>query len=176
MSITKRRNSGVDFTASRLKVLFSLFHVWSLAKNGVFALVSSSLTKSSKMIVVRGPQIRASNERVKESKIYVSEVHIPGYRKSKLPFILHDYERNYESNLINVGSDGGSSLESPPPVAERIYEDKDSKSMIPYLDGYLLHKTCHPILTPNECQMIIDEAETICKQYGWTTTRHGNFP
>jgi hypothetical protein len=175
MSITKRSYSGVDFTASRFQLLFSLFHVWSLTKNEAFALVSSRLTKSSKMIVVRGPQIRASEERVKESKLYVSEVHIPGYRKSKLPFILPNYERSYESNLVNVGSEG-MSLESPPPVAERIYEDKDSTSMIPYLDGYLLHKTCHPILTPKECQMIIDEAETICKQYGWTTTRHGNFP
>lgn len=128
------------------------------------------------MAIVRDPQIRAAENRVKKSNLYVSEVHIPGYRKSKLPFILHDFgERNYESNVISVGREGVS-LQSPSPIAERLFQDEDSISMIPYLEGHLLHKTCHPVLTPKECQMIIDEAETVCNQNGWTTTRHGNFP
>jgi hypothetical protein len=115
-------------------------------------------------------------KRAGKSTLSVSEVHIPAYRKTKLPFILNTVgDRNYESNFITVKREEAA-LELSPPLIERTYRDVDSASMIPYLDGHLVHKTCQPVFTPEECQMIIDEAETICNQFGWTTTRHGNFP
>ena len=107
MSVSIRSHSGVDFTISQLKNLFYFLHVWSLAKNEVIALVTSRVTPSSGLAVVRDPQIRVAEKRVEKSKLHVSEVHIPGYRKSKLPFILHDFgERNHELNIISAGREG----------------------------------------------------------------------
>lgn len=173
-------------TAAYLKIGFIvlLLHIsapFENAKNEVFAFVTSSRVSwndgigSSRMMMFHGSQI-AGKKRAKKSTLYVSEVHIPAYRKTKLPFILNNVgDRNYESKFISVKREEAA-IELSPPLIERTYRDEDSASMIPYLDGHLMHKTCQPVLTPEECQMIIDEAETICNQFGWTTTRHGNFP
>jgi len=61
-------------------------------------------------------------------------------------------------------------------VQERTYVVSDYSSLIPYQDGHLLHKTNSAVFTPDECQLIIDEAEQKATEMGWTTKRHGNFP
>jgi hypothetical protein len=51
----------------------------------------------------------------------------------------------------------------------------DYESMIPFESGFLLHSTTKPILTPSECQSIVDEAEYIASKIGWTTKRVRNI-
>lgn len=88
----------------------------------------------------------------------VSELHVPGYSQSKLSFLLPTREDDLGSRI---------SPSTPP----------ETLAFIPFQDGYLLHKSLQPILTPAECQKIIDEAEDIAtKDIPWTTARHGNFP
>lgn len=95
----------------------------------------------------------------------VSELHVPGYAKSKLPFIHPDD--------IRVGGGGGTATL----FKERTYlQDYDYVSCVPYQSGHLIHKTTGPIFTPQECQAMIDEAERKAYEFGWTTTRHGNYP
>jgi hypothetical protein len=61
-------------------------------------------------------------------------------------------------------------------VQEKTFDMSDYSSQIPYQDGHLLHKTNSAVFTPEECQLIIDEAEKKATEMGWTTQRHGNFP
>lgn len=91
--------------------------------------------------------------------LHVSELHVPGYAQSKLPFILSGDE------LIQFG-----------PVREHLYSASDFESRISHGDGYLLHKTKKPILTVAECDSIMEEAEQVASKIEWTKNRHGNFP
>lgn len=94
----------------------------------------------------------------------VSEIHIPGYKESKLPFILT------ENDLINSGGNTLTKLE------EVSYTPDDWESLIPYQSGHLVHKTITQIFTSFECQSIVQEAERVATDMGWTTNRHGNYP
>lgn len=93
------------------------------------------------------------------TSLRVSELHIPGYRESKKQFILK------EEDVLGK-----------PPLREISFTDADYSSIIPYKDGSLLHKTNGYIFTEEECKMMIDEAEQIADEMGWTTKRHGNYP
>lgn len=79
----------------------------------------------------------------------VSELHIPGYRETKQHFLNGDY-----SDEISITS-------------------ADYSSLLPYQDGYLIHKTNGYLFTPDECDSIVREAEEVAAKMGWTTTRHG---
>jgi hypothetical protein len=94
----------------------------------------------------------------------VSELHIPGYRETKIPFILK------EEDLI---SKSGHVL---PTLEETIYSANDYESQIPFESGHLLHKTNRQVFTCEECRDIINEAEKVGSLMGWTTKRHGNYP
>ena len=97
----------------------------------------------------------------------VSELHVPGYAKTKLPFIHPDDSR---------GGGGGRNAQGDTLFRERTYRQNiDYTSLVPHQDGHLIHKT-RPILTREECQMMINEAERKAQDMGWTTTRHGNYP
>ena len=157
----------------------------------------------------------------------VSELHVPGYAQSKLPFILteedlhklgttttastsssttttttttntmpnnydndpyqqqyNQYYRNNNNNQQNTASaTSTNAMTRTKPetttyqIQERTYKPNcDYESLIPYDDGYLLHKTTTQIFTSDECQNIIDEAEYIASLVEWTTNRHGNYP
>ena len=86
----------------------------------------------------------------------VSELHIPGYAQTKLPFISSEEgicDSCFSSDLL--------------PTFKRI----------PYDNNYLIHETVQPIFTPLECEQIINESEYIASQkVPWTTNRHGNYP
>eukprot|EP00957_Ditylum_brightwellii_P150167 11435408-Ditylum_brightwellii.AAC.1 len=97
----------------------------------------------------------------------VSELHVPGYTKSKLPFILK------EEHLEEANNDGTVTLRK---LQELSFQAESFESLIPYNDGYMLHKTKSAIFSEHECQQIIDEAEAVASQIEWTTNRHGNFP
>ena len=94
----------------------------------------------------------------------VSELHIPEYRQSKLPFILQD------DDLV---SPDGRTLVA---LQEQTFSKEDYESKIPYETGHLLHKTKNQVFTSQECKAIVDEAERIADKMGWTTNRHGNYP
>jgi hypothetical protein len=104
-------------------------------------------------------------KRYTTSSLGVSELHVPGYAKTKLPFIHPDDVRGPAASVGPRTS-----------FHERTYlPDIDYASLVPYQDGHLIHKTA-PIFTPEECRMIIDEAEWKAEDMGWTTNRHGNYP
>lgn len=88
------------------------------------------------------------------SRLFVSELHVPGYAESKLPFLLADNEVDQITP------------QHPP----------SSGQSIPFQDGYLIHKTTRPIFTAAECECIVRESEYVASQIAWTTNRHGNFP
>jgi hypothetical protein len=100
------------------------------------------------------------------TSLQVSEFHIPNYKESKLPFLLRD-EDMYE----DVGYTGVLTR-----IREQIYTASDYSSLIPYQTGHLLHQTTSQIFSSADCRAIINEAEGIGSQLGWTTKRHGNFP
>jgi len=87
----------------------------------------------------------------------VSELHIPCYTESKKAFLLHPDDQR------------GSSTTTLPPKL-------DYDSLIPHKNGHLVHKTRQAVFSPSECRAIVQEAENIATQMGWTTNRHGNFP
>lgn len=87
------------------------------------------------------------------TRVFVSELHVPGYAETKLPFLLPD---NSESITLQI----------PP----------DTVRLIPFRDGHLLHQTTRPIFTVQECESIMHEAESVASRIAWTTNRHGNFP
>jgi hypothetical protein len=95
------------------------------------------------------------------TKQMVSELHIPGYAKTKLPFI-HPERGESQGNADSLKT--------------RCYSANDFHSLIPFQDGHLLHKTRQPILTAEECNRIIAEAEDRALEIQWTTNRHGNYP
>jgi hypothetical protein len=87
----------------------------------------------------------------------VSELHIPGYAQTKLPFILSE-ESFYDSP-------------SAPSVV------LPTVGRVPYQENFLIHETVHPIFSASECDEIIQEAEYVAsKVFPWTTNRHGNYP
>ena len=100
----------------------------------------------------------------------VSELHVPGYAKSKLAFILdEDQDEDQSTGGGRTGNCRG------------IYkldknQDLDFEAMIPHSDGHLLFKTTRPILMPDECQKVLVEAEAVAAEIDWTKNRHGNFP
>ena len=94
----------------------------------------------------------------------VSELHIPAYAQTKIPFIHPDDTGNREGGTVTL-------------LRKQTYlPNYDYESLIPYQSGHLVHKTTRPIFTPQECQAMIDEAEQKAYEMGWTTTRHGNYP
>ncbi len=106
----------------------------------------------------------SSRSRPSTSSLQVSEIHIPGYRESKIPFILTDKDLE----------DNGSAVLTQ--IEEATYSPNDYSSLIPYQSGHLLHKTSKQIFTTTECQSIVQEAEKTALEMGWTTNRHGNYP
>lgn len=117
------------------------------------------------------PIMRKSTMRVKP--LQVSEVHIPGYKESKIPFILTEDDIN-ELNGNGMNINGASAVLTK--IQEETYTSNDYSSLIPYESGHLLHKSNKQIFSTKECQMIVEEAERIALQMGWTTNRHGNYP
>ena len=103
------------------------------------------------------PLLHSLRRSVKSSPLFVSELHVPGYAETKLPFIIEEGERG-RVNPVTFDT------------------DRDFEGRIPYNDGPLLFKTKGPILTPSECQNIVNEAELVASQISWTKNRHGNFP
>ena len=97
----------------------------------------------------------------------VSELHVPGYAESKLPFILKD------EHLEEIDYDGTLKLRSVKPIP---YDLQTSETWIPHEDGHLIHKTKSPLFTKEECEKIIEEAEYIASLSEWTKNRHGNYP
>ena len=95
----------------------------------------------------------------------VSELHIPGYAQSKLPFILKEHDL--------VDEEGSTTLTR---LEKRQYSSDDYDSLISFESGHLLHKTRSQVLSSEECQRIVDEAESVAAEMGWTTKRHGNYP
>jgi hypothetical protein len=90
----------------------------------------------------------------------VSELHIPGYSQTKLPFILPDEE----ASVITLSTTEQSII--------------PTKGYTPYEDHYLIHETARPILTVQECEQIMNEVEYVASNniVPWTTNRHGNYP
>jgi hypothetical protein len=97
----------------------------------------------------------------------VSELHIPGYAVSKLPFILSENDLVQETEI---------SLPTMIHLNKCEFTSQDYDSLIPYQGGHLLHKTKRPIFTADECQQIVEEAEKRALEIRWTTNRHGNYP
>jgi hypothetical protein len=91
----------------------------------------------------------------------VSELHIPGYAQTKLPFILSEDERKHlNTNAIQH--------DTVIPTIGHLPLDPSN---------YLIHQTVQPIFAPSECEQIIQEAEYVASQIvPWTTNRHGNYP
>jgi hypothetical protein len=73
----------------------------------------------------------------------------------------------------DLAEDGSSTLTQ---LETQQYSQDDYESLIPHQSGYLLHKTKNQVLTTQECEQIVNEAETIAARMGWTTSRHGNYP
>lgn len=96
----------------------------------------------------------------------VSELHVPGYRESKIPFILQ------ESDLVR--NSGATALLQMLQVWN--YAPSDFESQVPYMDGSLVHRTRFQVFSSEECQKIVNEAEMVAAQIEWTRNRHGNFP
>jgi hypothetical protein len=128
------------------------YYFFSFALNNVFGLV---------------PRVRQNPSvgRPSRSRLYVSELHVPGYATTKLPFILADEDHSWE---------GGSNTLTKIQVQE--YSQSDYQSFIPFEGGHLLHKTVSPVLSHEECHRIVTEAEKVALEIAWTTNRHGNFP
>ena len=97
----------------------------------------------------------------------VSELHVPGYAQSKLPFILK------EEHMEETSFDGSLTIRR---IEEKSFEQSDFESIIPHEDGHLIHKTKQPLFSQEECQKIVNEAEMIASKIAWSTNRHGNFP
>jgi len=114
------------------------------------------------------PQLFAKSWAIRRSsRLFVSELHVPGYSKTKLPFILPNEESG------NSGH-GATTLQTRLRIHE--YSASDYISLISHVDGHLLHSTTSPIFTADECQSIVSEAEQVASAIEWTKNRHGNFP
>ena len=103
--------------------------------------------------------------------LHVSELHVPGYAQTKLPFIHPDDNRGRGVIHESISTTTSTIFH------ERTFKPNiDYTSLVPYQNGHLIHRTTTPIFSPQECQLIIDEAEAKANEMGWTTTRHGNYP
>jgi len=111
--------------------------------------------------------VRTDDSCRRSSALKVSELHVPGYAQSKLPFILRD------EHLQEQSGDGTITLRRINPLT---FDVQDSDVKVPYQDGFLIHKTKDQVLTNEECQMIVNEAEYVASIREWTRNRHGNFP
>ena len=147
-----RKSAGRFTTKAALLAICaaSLLEI-SSAFVGHFSLVRS--------ILVVDPSPSAS-PRGQGSALRVSELHVPGYAQSKLPFILTD-EHLQETSV------------KPIPYE---YDTRMSEVYTPHEDGYLIHKTTNPIISKKECERIIEEAEYIASLSECTKNRHGNYP
>jgi len=99
-----------------------------------------------------------------QTSLLVSELHIPGYAQTKIPF---------EFKGSDLGQDCGGTMLA---LKQIEYSPSDYQSLLPFQGGHLLHKTSRQILTSEECQRIVSEAEAVAAEMGWTTKRHGNYP
>jgi hypothetical protein len=113
------------------------------------------------------PSHHLSAQEMRPTALRVSELHVPGYAQSKLPFILKD------EHLQQHNQDGTMTLRQVKPIS---YSLHNSEPRIPCEGGFLIHKTKTPLFTPEECEFIINEAEYIASVSEWTKNRHGNFP
>ena len=93
----------------------------------------------------------------RSTQCFVSELHIPAYRESKLPFLL-DRAAKVNPCTYQAGVDYTSYLTTT------------------HESGGLIHQTNRPLFTGEECQSIVQEAEDVARRRDWTRTRHGNFP
>lgn len=94
----------------------------------------------------------------RSTRRFVSELHIPAYRETKLPFLLDPQQAaQIHPRTYQVGVDYTSYLPQ---------EDVSG----------LIHQTNSPLFTPQECQAMVQEAEDVARRRDWTRTRHGNFP
>ena len=121
-----------------------------------------SLRMSAEAFVVPSVQVMGS------TALRVSELHVPGYSQSKLPFILKDehlQEHNPDGTTLTLRQ-----------IKPRTYSLHNSLPSIPYGDGYLIHKTKTQVFSQEECNFIINEAEYVASISEWTKNRHGNFP
>lgn len=93
----------------------------------------------------------------RSTRCFVSELHIPAYRESKLSFLI-----------------------DPQQVAQvqpRVYQAGiDYTSYLTHESGGLIHQTNSPLFTSDECQIMVQEAEDVARIRDWTRSRHGNFP
>jgi len=138
-------------------------------------------TKSARRGIARQPQlpqqpgrgfsdITSSSAIPTTTRLFVSELHVPGYAETKLPFIWTG-DDDYVA--------GSGTAIAPPQILERQYTPNDYVSVIPYPENsnnYLIHKTTVPVFTAEECRQIVGEAEAVASQIEWTKNRHGNFP
>ena len=138
-----------------MKLLIPLLHLGSTTSFILSSTTSTTTISSSH---------RPTQEQTTTS-LKVSELHIPGYRESKMPFILTEEDIS--------SSDGGSTIVA---IQEQTYTSQDYESQIPHESDHLLHKTRNQVFSTQECQYIVQEAEYIAEQMGWTTNRHGNYP
>lgn len=98
--------------------------------------------------------------------LQVSELHIPGYAQSKIPFEIKDSD---------LEQDNGGTKTTIQLKEQRFCSD-DYESLLPFQNGHLIHKSKRQLLTSEECRRIVQEAETVAADMGWTTNRHGNYP
>ena len=106
------------------------------------------------------------------TKLKVSELHVPGYIESKIPFILKEQDLVLQPSQ-NVGA---SAVVQRRSLAVQSYSPEDYESLIPFKEGYLLHRTKNQVFSSHECQQIIAEAEQVASEIEWTRNRHGHFP
>ena len=105
------------------------------------------------------------------SELRVSELHVPGYVESKIPFILR------EEDLVEEESGHGTdAVLTKRAICQQTYTSRDYESLIPHQDGHLLHKTRDAVFLREECQSIVMEAERVAATMDWTRNRHGNYP
>jgi hypothetical protein len=128
--------------------------------------VSFPLTVVPNGLVRQGGTTFASSS--SSTALRVSELHVPGYAQTKLPFILKN------EHLETRQNDGSITLTR---LCERDYSlTNDFESLLPFQDGHLIHKTKQPIFSSDECQQIVAEAEQVASKIEWTRNRHGNYP
>lgn len=98
---------------------------------------------------------RATPTTTTTTQLFVSELHIPGYAETKLPFLWSNDDE---------------------PLSICAVPHSSSECHVPYRDGFLIHRTTEPMFAAAECTAIVQEAEAVAQRIQWTTNRHGNFP
>ena len=139
--------------------------IWTIRQNTTLAAAFTTYTQS----IHNTWKTNHDMDMHRTTALKVSELHIPAYAQTKLPFIHPDDTR--------YGEVGSSTTATTLLLKEQTYRPNyDYVSLIPYQNGHLVHRTKIPFFTPQECQAMIDEAEQKAYEMGWTTTRHGNYP